>query len=376
MVNNMRGNSIIRASALLVTGLMTLLLSSCGFFNLSPFPEYLGNTVAEYNMGDIISPLYDTGLRMRYELLPIEPAAGQNRLYMLLTPGIDETDPAPPTPSMLLFDGIGEYQGLLEDPGFGISNQFSHPFGMTNVGTTGTGNNLLAGKVALDPLDPFNTGSYRMVDASSGYTVRLSGTTDDGVYLCQETGGDNGSYFLEIYQNAYAAGTDWSLITAPAGGFSRINYIPTAEQPGDEELSAATDPIGYRLRAVLDDEGNDNYFFVEDLPKHTLYIWTLTDAEFHSIAMGNSSSSLRELNANSNRAAVDVKNGSVNITRENIIVRRTTGRFDRYDLNGNYLDSISSEAGEGVSWAVRPDGKYLFRFDPGTMRLQVIKAWW
>lgn len=350
---------------------LVLIISGCDYFDFSPFPEYIGNLEAEHDIGGWLEGLYDKDARVRFELKAVE-AGGQNHLFLLLTPAVDDpTAPNAPQPSLLYLSEMGEIRGRLTVPDSIAAGGdfFSNPFGVVKDGT-GSAEWILAGRILVNPSDVMNGSLYQTGSNShSGYTAFVGDPSNTAI-LMSTTGGTNGSFKVH-FEAFQITGTNW----APAGSTApaTVNIVNT--QPSQEEIQNATEPIGYRLNGVID-QGDSKLLLFEFMPEAKLFLWSVSNQNLLDYTASPPSLNASIESLNPGKPTIDVTDGYVYYTDSYIIVRRTTGRVDRYDLSGNLLDTVVGEKGAGKAFAFTPDGSFMYRFNPELDTLQVIRTWW
>ena len=364
----MRLSLVILASVVLTFG--------CELFEASPFPEYLSKIITEHRYSERIGDLFPQPAEgqarapRRYQLFPLTYGTEQ-RLYFLISPGIDTTNLAGSRAILLYLNGDGEFQEALEVPTgdeYTLRSNFGLPFLLSRSGHTP--DHILAGRITIDP-DTHDIVAPLIHPLGGGYGIALNepGGTRNGTYLL--AGKDavaNGYFALEII--AFGDMATWSPL--PPTTPKTINIVPESAH-----VDVSTAPLGHRLSGIIQNATGAD-FLIEHLATKKLSIWALTNTDIIDYQQNGSSTSLMEQNSTSTRAEIDLTNSDFfTYTDEFILVHRSTGSFDRYSIEtADLIDSIRTERRVGILYSFSRDGRYMYRLDPEILSLQVIATWW
>ena len=394
---------------LLKSLVLIIVLSGCELFTASPFPEYFGQIIAEHRYATRIQEDFPNSIRTRYQIFSLED--GDSRyLYFLISPSIDTENLARSNPALYQLSDEGTYQRTIRIPSggttlFNLRSQFSLPFLVAN--SAYTPNHIISGNVVIDPATNTVVRSLNH-GLGNGYGVTVEGLTANecnlegsimmvpcnGTYLMAGSGDSTTGYFtLNIVGFDPSAPDPPDPPSAPIDPTTSmtsftpaeprsINIVPVSEH---KEISGS-DPVGYVFGGLIQTD-TGALLLLEHLPTDTLYLWELTEAQIIEYQQGvedtadpgtfiDVTTSIRERNAGNDKTISLKDAGSYTYTNQNIIVHRTTGILERYDLSGKLADSIHTERRSGILYAFSVNGEYMYRLDPEVVSLQVMKTWW
>ena len=128
--------------------IIIVLIPGCELFQATPFPEYLGNIIAEHRYASTIADIFPDSSQTRYQLLPFEYNNLQH-IYLLISPTFDASNLAATRAVLFHLSGEGEYQRTIripEEAEFNLRSNFGLPFLLSN-----SPNRVVSGRVTINP---------------------------------------------------------------------------------------------------------------------------------------------------------------------------------------------------------------------------------
>ena len=150
-----------------------------------------------------------------------------------------------------------------------------------------------------------------------------------------------------------------------------INIVPQS----DHRPLSGSDPVGYLFSGLIP-TSSGAVLLMELLPMQRLYLWELELVEIIDYQRIPVTESIRELASNPDRMIDLTDSDLYTYTNGEIIVHKSTGILERYNLEAVLADSIRTERRIGVLYAFSSNGRYMYRFDPESQSLQVMSTWW
>lgn len=337
------GASRIGQSALFVALSTALaLLSSCSIFGAHPFPDYLSGIEKEVNISARINAILKTAVSARYEIGNVSTSAGE-RVLVLVDPMVSEPTEGSPTPQLLIFDRALQYLGSVvpESP----LGYVGRPYAAAADG------NILSGDTVFDPstgnltqtLSPTGLAGY-------GFAASVGGTPLTVVLSLPAGESSSATLAVKTYDDLWTAPTDYTLNIAPDPSTAQTSYV----------LS------GVRLES----DGDTVTILVHDSATDVISVVRT------SLAAITSGTAPALLSADP-VASIDGKAAATYVTRSDVVLRRTTGSFERYSADGTMMTSkVTADRRSGVVYGFSPDGAYLYRLDPATGAFLLIRSWW
>lgn len=316
------------------------LLASCSFFGAHPFPDYLGGLEKRIDISERIQGVLKTAVSARYEIGTVATPNG-DRVLVLVDPAVSEPVAGSPTPALLVFDRSLEYIGSVapESP----LGYVGRPYAFAADG------NILSGDTVFDP-------------ASGSLTLTLSPTGLAGFAFSATVGSASSTCIVSLPAGSDASSTLTVEIYNDMWSAPAEHLLPIVD--GSSTSSYLLE--GARIEA----DGDTITLVVRDTADDTL---SVVQASLASVAADTAPPLLSAAPL----AVLDGRSASVYVTRNDIILRRSTGTFERYTADGATMSaSVTSDRRDGLVYAFSPDGAYLYRLDPATGSFLLIRSWW
>lgn len=322
--------------------LSAALLAGCSLFAAHPFPDYIAGIEKRVNISERIAAALKTAVSARYEIGNIATPAG-DRVLLLIDPAVAEPNPDSPTPLLLIFNRTLDYLGSVVPQG--PLGYFGRPFALAADG------NVLSGDTVFDPatdtvvltLSPTGLTGF-------GFSV-TSGTP--ATYILSLPPGETAStqLVLSSYDNIWSAPVNYNVDILPAGTTGGSTYVLEGAR-----LESDNDTVTITMRDAATD------------------VLTVVHASLAAVIAGTAPALI---SAGSGAATMDGSDSKVYYTANDIVLRRTTGSFERYTSDGTSMTAkITSDRRTGIVYGFSPDGAYLYRLDPATGSFALIRTWW